>query len=70
MNLATIFLVTEANEAASTHFCEIIDSDKNEAMSIGSGGLDLSNHVNAHIANGHRAIMTFRGMGGTWTLSA
>ena len=28
-------------------FGEIINSDKNEEMSIGSSGLDLSNHVNA-----------------------
>src|ERR1043165_5116593 len=27
--------------------CEIVNCHKNETMSIGSGGLDFSNHVNA-----------------------
>ena len=46
MNLDTTFLVTEENEAASTHLVKIIDGDKNEVMFIGSCGLDLSDHVN------------------------
>ena len=49
---------------------EVINSHQDEAMPIGSGRSNLSDHVNTHIAKGQGAVKTFKGTRGTCTLSA
>ena len=45
MNRATTFLVTKANEVASTHFVKCGDED--EAVPVRSSRFDFFDHINA-----------------------
>src|SRR3954465_3375399 len=65
MNRATTFLVTEANEAASTHLVKKSMLIRMKRFPLEAVGLISPIISMPHIANGHGAVSTFRGTGGT-----
>src|SRR4051812_43634489 len=70
INRATTFLVTEANEAASTHFVKYSIATRIKRCSLEAVGLISPIISIPHIAKGQGAVRTFNGTGGTCTLSA